>query len=187
MKNSTLTELRVLISEILKAQKFRDNYFIEKIIPMLKMRKLLPLNMGQLLGFGNEAVVFALGSDQVIRLQPTYELFDDQVEEVLQRMQNAPTGGLYAKIFDVGKIEAYDDDEEKDVAYAIYTIMEKLSALSLDEANIIDDVVTGKVSLDTVKSGPLYDFLKTYLQLPVDHDSNNVMKRDDEYVIIDQE
>jgi len=43
------------------------------------------------------------------------------------------------------------------------------------------------VSLDTVESDPLYDFLKAYLQLPVDHDSNNVMKRDDEYVIIDPE
>ena len=156
-------------------------------MPMLKKRNLLPNRIGQILGYGNEAIVFALGSDQAIRLHPTYENFPEQVDEILQRIKNAPSGGMYAQIFDVGKIKAYDEELGEDVTYTIYATMERLTKLSSEEASMIDNVITRRMQINDLEPGSLRDFLEKYVELPIDRDSNNVMKRGDNYVIIDPE
>jgi hypothetical protein len=166
---------------------FHDSYFVEDIIPMLKQRGLLPANMGRQLGYGNEAVVFALGSDQTIRLHPTYEDFPEEVDNTFNRMKNAPSGKMYVHVFDVGKIKAYDEERDENVTYAVYATMERLTKLSPVEASTIDDVVTQQAQIDDIEPGPLRDFLEKYVELPVDQDSKNVMKRGDDYVIIDPE
>jgi hypothetical protein len=184
----TLRELRSLINVLIRESEFYDSYFLEDIIPMLRDMDLLPPEMGQLINCGNEACVFAFGNDQVIRLHPTYEMPREAAERVFERQKSAPSGGLYVKVFDVGKIEAFDDDEGEETIYAVYSVLERLQDIDNKDAVAIDDVVTGSASIEDIDaSEQLKMFLEKYMSLPLDHDSNNVMMRDNDYVIIDPE
>lgn len=182
----TLANLRRLIAESDNID--FDRYFVEDIMPMLKKSGMLPAGVGRMIGNGFEAIVFEFGSDRVIRFHPTYEYFEPQVEEVYGRMKNAPSGGLFVTIYDVGKVEGYDKERAEDVTYAVYAVMERLQPITSQEAEDIDAVVTKKASLDQLDVDPkLASFLTKYMTMPIDQDSRNVMKRGSEYVIIDPE
>lgn len=179
--------IRTIMIEQIGHAGFYDSYFVNDIIPMLKERELLPDGVGRLIGYGNEAVIFSFGTDKVIRLHPTYEKFPEQVDEILHRMKDAPSGGLYATVYDVDIIEALDEESGDIVTFAVYAIMERLTGLNQEEAATIDDVVTKNLRLSDIPGGALQDFLKKYTKLPIDHDSKNVMKRGDDYFIVDPE
>ena len=168
---------------------FHDSYFVQDVLPRLQRSGQLPSQMGEVLGFGNEAIVFSLGTDRVIRIQPTYELWPEQADDVYERIKAAPSGGLYAERFDVRKIDGIDEDGDR-VTFAVYAILERLFPLTDVERRIIDAAVrASSMSALSQEEVPkkLALFLQAYLTLDIDLDSANVMKRGDEYVIIDPE
>lgn len=184
----SLGKLRTLIGNIIKeSSEFYDSSFVDDIVPELMERGLLPDGIGDQLDSGNEAVIYEFGPDRVIRLHPTYEAYPEQVDKIVERMKNAPKGSMYVKIFDVGRIEGYDEDFGEDVTYAVYTVMERLTPLTPGEADAIDGVVTNRMDLNEIEPDSLRNFLEKYVELPIDQDSRNVMKRGDDYVIIDPE
>ena len=184
----TIYELKRLIRESneWKVEPF-DAYFIENIVPLIEESETLPGKLGRKLGHGHEAVVYEFTGDTVVRLEPTYEDWPDQIQEKLQRQKNAPSGGLYVDVIDVGLAKGYDSERDEDTTWAVYTVMEKVDQLSQDEAEEIDAVVLKRKTVDDVTELTLQSFLKRYMTLSVDHDSRNVMKRGDDYVIIDPE
>lgn len=162
-----------------------DAWFKDEIMPKLRKRGLLPGPVGGFIGGGFEALVYKYSSDQVIRFQPTYEEHPSTIEQVYQRQLNAPSGPMYVQVTDVGKIDGYDE-EMGQVTYAVYTIMEELDPIDDGDAEMIDAVVTKHADLEDAHQ-KLSEFLKVYIELPIDQDSRNVMMRGDEYVIIDPE
>jgi hypothetical protein len=185
----SIGELRRLIREAPGGRRgFADQYFVSDIVPKLKQSGTIPSGIGQQIGYGFEAVVFTFGHDRVIRLHPTYEYDKNQADELYQRMKNAPSGGLFVEIYDVGKAEGYDKDRGENIVFAVYTIMERLTPLPHWAADIIDEAVTKKAipaQLDV--STELTEFLQKYITMSIDQDSRNVMKRGEQYVIIDPE
>lgn len=179
-------ELRQMIAELGSRVSY-DVWFKDDVMPSLRQRNLLPGSVGRFLDGGYEALVYEYGSDQVIRLQPTYEDGPEQVEKVFQRQLAAPQGQLFARIFDVGKIEGYDKELDNDITYAVFTIMERLNPIDRDDAETIDAVVTKKSDIADVPDQRLREFLRSYFEFEVDHDSRNVMMRGDDYVAIDPE
>lgn len=186
----TTSQLRHIIREELQ-QSFHDVYFIEDVLPTLLKTGELPTGVGKLIGYGNEAVVMEYGSDRIIRIHPTYQYDEAYADMIVKRLRNAPSGGLYARIFDVGEARDYDDDVADVVTFAVWAIIERLDPISKQDAKLIDDVVTGRATTDDIESAgasiTLIDFLDRYMSLSIDKSSENVMLRDDKYVIVDPE
>lgn len=140
-----------------------------------------------MIGYGNEAAVFQAGQGRVVRIQPTYE-DQDNVESVYQRQSSAPSGGIYVEVYEVGKIEGYDEEAGDDIIFAVYTVMEDLDPLLESDKQIIEDVVVHKTPIESTDASPeLVSFMRQYMALPIDHSDDNVMMRGDQYVIIDPE
>jgi hypothetical protein len=168
-------------------QGFYDSYFIETIIPKLKRDGILPPNVGNVVAFGNEGVIMEYSAGKVIKLVPTYEMFPDSdgVDYHLNKLKSIPDFELFVKIFEVGKLKGYDEEVGDNIVYAVYAVMEKLDQLTRDEKFIIDEVVSNPESVESLPDSDLKDFLRIYVKMRGDISSDNVMKRNDKYIIID--
>lgn len=176
------------LRELLNESPDEDTYFTGTFMPWAKKQGLLPDGIGRKVGHGYEAIIYSLGADKVIRFHPTYERWPEQVEEILKRYKNAPSGGLFVKIFEVGTIHGSHPELGDDMTFAVYTIMENLDQITEADAEIIDSAITKRSDIDKLDAeSKLKEFLKKYLALKIDLDSRNVMMRGSEYVITDPE
>jgi len=161
--------------------------FILNVVSPLKDQGAFPFDVGAVIGNGFEGVVCSSGSDKVVKLIPTYNAVPGSANAVIERLNNAPSGGLYVKIFDVGEVNAIDTSSGDTYTALVYALMERLEPLSTEDEEAIQVVIQHELRPEEVDNPRLGAFLKRYMSLRLDHDVRNVMKRGDQYVIIDPE
>lgn len=184
---TTLRSLRSVIRQTLLEASgrsgFYDQWFLEKLPGVLANDSTLK-DVGQQLGYGNEHVVFAYGSN-VIKFRPVYEYSIEYAQDLLKAAESSELNVLASGIIN-------DSDNSP---FAVWFVMPRYKKLSREEEDLIDSVVAGHTLIDDVEEPSLRKFLKRYVTLPgydlagnnigYDLAGNNVMKDGDEYVVSD--
>lgn len=174
MKVSVRTLKTVIRHVLFEASRFYDEWFLEELPVLIYGDKEL-YRVGQELGHGNEHIVYAYDDDAVIKFRPVYEQSPEGVEGMLNALRSSEM-----RVLDSGVL-----NDENDEPFALWYVQPKYEPLTSAEEQTIDDVVSGRTSIEEVDDAKLRTFLERYVVLPYDLAGNNVMKDHGEFVISD--
>lgn len=167
---------------------FHDSWFLDELPSIISSDDTSGFNpelVGQKIGHGNEAVIFSYGDDKVIRFQPSYDLFIEDVDDAWTQF-HAKSERLGA--IDDGRLTDHlaVSEASPEVPFAFWRIMPRYVHLSSDEKSTIENVVMGSMDVSDVQNVRLKTFLAKYVNSDDDISDENVMKDEQgNYVIID--